>query len=36
MYLSLPVPSTRGARVTLEDCLAAFVKEEILEKDDAW
>jgi ubiquitin carboxyl-terminal hydrolase 8 len=35
MYLSLPIPSKRGG-FTLADCLEEFVKEEILEKDDAW
>ena len=36
MYLSLPVPSGRHLKVSLEDCVAAFVKEEVLEKEDAW
>jgi len=35
MYLSLPVPSSRGS-VTLYQCLDAFVKEEVMEKADAW
>ncbi|RPB16849.1 cysteine proteinase [Morchella conica CCBAS932] len=35
MYLSLPIPSKRGG-FTLADCLEEFVKEEVLEKDDAW
>ena len=37
MYLSLPVPSGRGiSKVTLEQCLDAFVREEIMDKADAW
>ncbi|KAH9945764.1 cysteine proteinase [Amylocystis lapponica] len=37
MYLSLPIPSGRSAtKVTLEQCLDAFVKEEVMEKSDAW
>ena len=37
MPLSVPVPSRRGVtKVTLDQCISAFVKEEILEKDDAW
>ncbi|KAI0071160.1 hypothetical protein K474DRAFT_1679622 [Panus rudis PR-1116 ss-1] len=37
MYLTLPIPSTsKSARVTLQQCLDAFVKEEVMEKSDAW
>lgn len=37
MYLSLPVPAGRGInKVTLFQCLDAFVKEEVMEKQDAW
>jgi ubiquitin carboxyl-terminal hydrolase 8 len=37
MYLSLPVPNERSRkRVTLDDCLDSFVKEEIMEKGNAW
>ncbi|GAA5916849.1 uncharacterized protein JCM6883_000088 [Sporobolomyces salmoneus] len=37
MPLSVPIPSHRGLhRVTLMSCLEAFVKDEILDKDDAW
>ncbi|OCH85882.1 cysteine proteinase [Obba rivulosa] len=37
MYLTLPIPSNRsGSRVTLQQCLDAFVKEEVMEKSDAW
>ncbi|KAI5480650.1 ubiquitin carboxyl-terminal hydrolase 8 [Pseudohyphozyma bogoriensis] len=37
MPLSVPVPTGRGVnKVALMDCIAAFVKEEILEKEDAW
>lgn len=37
MPLSIPVPAGRGiSKVTLEDCIAQFVKEEVLDKDDAW
>ncbi|GAA5999531.1 hypothetical protein JCM5350_000048 [Sporobolomyces pararoseus] len=37
MPLSVPIPSHRGLhKVTLMSCLEAFVKDEILDKDDAW
>lgn len=36
MYLSLPLPSGRSTRTTLYQCLDAFVKEEVLEKSEAW
>ncbi|EMD39329.1 hypothetical protein CERSUDRAFT_64183 [Gelatoporia subvermispora B] len=37
MYLTLPIPSTRsGSKVSLQQCLDAFVKEEVMEKSDAW
>ncbi|EPQ27025.1 uncharacterized protein PFL1_06935 [Pseudozyma flocculosa PF-1] len=37
MYLSLPIPHGRGiSKVTLQQCLDAFVREEILDKADAW
>lgn len=37
MYLSLPIPTGRGMnKVTLQQCLDAFVKEEVMEKADAW
>ncbi|EIN03845.1 cysteine proteinase [Punctularia strigosozonata HHB-11173 SS5] len=36
MYLTLPVPTGRLSKVTLQQCLDAFVKEEIMEKSDAW
>ncbi|KAK4051132.1 ubiquitin-specific protease doa4 [Microbotryomycetes sp. JL201] len=37
MPLSIPIPSGRGAsKATLEECISAFVREEILDKDDAW
>ncbi|GAA6022375.1 hypothetical protein JCM11491_003240 [Sporobolomyces phaffii] len=37
MPLSVPIPSHRGVhRVTLMSCLEAFVRDEILDKDDAW
>lgn len=38
MSLSLPIPakSTGPTSVSLYQCLDYFVKEEILEKDDAW
>ncbi|SAM85662.1 related to Ubiquitin carboxyl-terminal hydrolase 4 [Ustilago bromivora] len=36
-YLSLPVPHGRGAsKVTLQQCLDAFVREEVLDKGDMW
>ncbi|CAG8553628.1 6769_t:CDS:2 [Funneliformis caledonium] len=37
MYLSLPIPQNyNGERITLHQCLNAFIKEEILDGDDAW
>lgn len=37
MYLSVPIPASRTLhKVTLEQCIEAFVKEEVLEKDDMW
>ncbi|PCH36402.1 cysteine proteinase [Wolfiporia cocos MD-104 SS10] len=37
MYLTLPIPSSRGlSKVSLYHCLDAFVKEEVMEKSDAW
>ncbi|KAI0352107.1 cysteine proteinase [Trametes cingulata] len=37
MYLTLPIPTTRGnSKVTLQQCIDAFVKEEVMEKSDAW
>lgn len=35
MSLSLPIPKGNST-VSLYHCLDAFVKEEILENDDAW
>ena len=37
MYLSLPIPTGRGiSKVTLQQCLDYFVKEEIMDKGDMW
>ncbi|CAO1618164.1 unnamed protein product [Parajaminaea phylloscopi] len=37
MYLSLPIPQGRGfSKVSLFQCLDAFVKEEVMDKADAW
>jgi ubiquitin carboxyl-terminal hydrolase 8 len=37
MYLTLPVPTGRGSnKVSLNQCLDAFVKEEVMEKTEAW
>jgi ubiquitin carboxyl-terminal hydrolase 8 len=37
MYLSLPVPTSRlKHKVSLEHCLDTFVKEETMEKGNAW
>lgn len=37
MPLSIPVPSGKGiTKVSLDECIRSFVREEILEKDDAW
>ncbi|KAG8951882.1 ubiquitin-specific protease doa4 [Tulasnella sp. 424] len=37
MYLTLPIPTGRGVtKVTLKQCLDAFVKPETMEKSDAW
>ena len=35
MYLSLPIPNSRG-KVSLHQCLDSFVQEEVMEKADAW
>ncbi|KAK9768405.1 ubiquitin-specific protease doa4 [Basidiobolus ranarum] len=35
MYLSLPIPKN-SETVTLKDCLNEFVREEVLDGDDAW
>ncbi|CED83008.1 cysteine proteinase [Phaffia rhodozyma] len=37
MYLSLPVPTSRlKTRVSLDQCLDTFVREEVMEKGNAW
>lgn len=37
MYLSLPMPSVRGpSKISLQSCLDAFVKEEVLAGTEAW
>ncbi|KAI0773259.1 cysteine proteinase [Trametes elegans] len=37
MYLTLPIPANRGnQKVTLQQCIEAFVKEEVMDKSDAW
>lgn len=37
MYLSLPMPSVRGpSKISLQSCLDAFVKEEVLSGSEAW
>lgn len=37
MYLSLPMPSSKGpSKVSLQSCLEAFVKEEVLAGSEAW
>ena len=36
MYLTLPIPTGRSSKVTLEQCIDAFVKEEVMDKSDAW
>lgn len=37
MHLSLPVPDHKQAsRVSLQQCLDAFVQQEVMEKTDAW
>ncbi|KAI0042737.1 cysteine proteinase [Auriscalpium vulgare] len=36
MYLSLPIPASKHSKLTLQHCLDAFVKEEVMEKTDAW
>ncbi|KAK4703945.1 ubiquitin carboxyl-terminal hydrolase 8, partial [Phenoliferia sp. Uapishka_3] len=37
MPLSVPIPSGRGStKVDLQQCIATFVREEILDKEDAW
>jgi len=36
MYLSLPLPPSRGSQGTLYQCLDAFVGEEIMDRGNAW
>ena len=38
MYLSLPVPTGRFGKTkcSLEQCLDGFVKEEVMEGENAW
>ncbi|KAF8555660.1 cysteine proteinase [Imleria badia] len=37
MYLSLPIPNIKGpSKAPLYSCLDTFVKEEVLEKSEAW
>lgn len=37
MYLSLPIPQGRSfSKVTLYQCLDSFVREEVMDKADAW
>jgi len=37
MYLTLPLPTGRNSsKVSLTQCLDAFVKSEVMEKTDAW
>lgn len=36
MYLTLPIPTKSSSKVTVQQCLDAFVKEEVMEKSDAW
>lgn len=36
MPLSVPVPAGRNLKVSLLNCIEAFVREEIMEKDEAW
>ena len=36
MYLSLPIPTKGLGKITLANCLEAFVKEEVMEKANAW
>ena len=37
MYLTLPIPTGRGtSKLSLQQCLDAFVKEEVMDKSDAW
>ncbi|KDQ61450.1 hypothetical protein JAAARDRAFT_30889 [Jaapia argillacea MUCL 33604] len=36
MYLTLPVPTGRNSKVTLNQCLDTFVQEEVMDHSDAW
>lgn len=36
MYLTLQIPSGKNSKATLQQCLDAFVQEEVMEKADAW
>jgi len=36
MYLSLPIPTSRGGKVALQACLDALVNKEIMTGSEAW
>jgi len=36
MYLSLPIPPSRGGRVALQACLDALVNKEVMTGSEAW
>jgi hypothetical protein len=36
MYLSLPIPPSRGGRVALQTCLDALVNKEVMTGSEAW
>ena len=37
MYLTLPIPTGRSSsKITLQQCIDAFVQEEVMDKSDAW
>lgn len=36
MYLSLPIPTSRGGKVALQVCLDALVNKEVMTGSEAW
>ena len=36
MYLSLPIPPSRGSKVALQACLDALVNKEVMTGSEAW
>ncbi|TBU40571.1 hypothetical protein BD309DRAFT_846709, partial [Dichomitus squalens] len=36
MYLTMPIPTGQASKVTLPQCIDVFIKEEVMEKSDAY